>query len=101
MVKAIGYVRQSTLKQQSLATQKSLIIEIAKQYGWYNVTFYDDMRSGRNTKRSGYQNMVEMITSGKCKVFRCFSIGQLIFLSILKNSTFKFTRIVCICHGLR
>ena len=25
MVKAIGYVRQSTLKQQSLATQKSLI----------------------------------------------------------------------------
>ncbi|OFO54090.1 recombinase family protein [Nosocomiicoccus sp. HMSC059G07] len=40
MVKAIGYVRQSTLKQQSLATQKSLIIEIAKQYGWYNVTFY-------------------------------------------------------------
>ena len=56
MVETIGYVRQSTLKQQSLATQKSLIIETAKQYGLYNVIFYDDKRSGRNTKRSGYQN---------------------------------------------
>lgn len=39
MVKAIGYVRQSTLKQQSLATQKSLIMDTANQYGWSNVTF--------------------------------------------------------------
>ena len=42
MEKAIAYVRQSTLKQQSLATQKSLIIDTAKQHGWSNVTFYDD-----------------------------------------------------------
>ncbi|MBX8993207.1 recombinase family protein [Staphylococcus pettenkoferi] len=77
MVEVIGYVRQSTLKQQSLATQKSLIIETANQYGWYNVTFYDDKRSGRNTKRSGYQNMVEMITSGKCKVLCCYRLNRL------------------------
>lgn len=77
MVEAIGYVRQSTLKQQSLATQKSLIMNTAKQYGWSNVTFYDDKRSGRNTKRSGYQKMVEIITSGKCKVLCCYRLNRL------------------------
>ncbi|MDS3873714.1 cassette chromosome recombinase CcrA [Staphylococcus hominis] len=77
MEEAIAYVRQSTLKQQSLATQKSLIIETARQYGWYNVTFYDDKRSGRNTKRSGYQKMVEIITSGKCKVLCCYRLNRL------------------------
>ncbi len=77
MVEVIGYVRQSTLKQQSLATQKSFIMETAKQYGWYNVIFYDDKRSGRNTKRSGYQKMVETITSGKCKVLCCYRLNRL------------------------
>lgn len=77
MEEVIAYVRQSTLKQQSLATQKSLILNTAKQYGWPNVTFYDDKRSGRNTKRSGYQKMVEMITSGKCKVLCCYRLNRL------------------------
>lgn len=77
MEDAIAYVRQSTLKQQSLATQKSLIMDTAKQYGWSNVTFYDDKRSGRNTKRSGYQKMVEIITSGKCKVLCCYRLNRL------------------------
>lgn len=77
MVEAIGYVRQSTLKQQSLATQQSLILNTAKQYGWPNVTFYDDKKSGRHTKRSGYQKMVEMITSGKCKVLCCYRLNRL------------------------
>ena len=77
MEEVIAYVRQSTLKQQSLATQKSLILNTAKQYGWSNVTFYDDKRSGRNTKRSGYQKMVEMITSGKCKVLCCYRLNRL------------------------
>ena len=77
MEAVIAYVRQSTLKQQSLATQKSLILKTAEQYGWPNVTFYDDKRSGRNTKRSGYQKMVEMITSGKCKVLCCYRLNRL------------------------
>lgn len=77
MEEAVAYVRQSTLKQQSLATQKSLILNTVKQYGWPNVTFYDDKRSGRNTKRSGYQKMVEMITSGKCKVLCCYRLNRL------------------------
>ena len=77
MEEVIAYVRQSTLKQQSLATQKSLILKTAEQYGWPNVTFYDDKRSGRNTKRSGYQKMVEMITSGKCKVLCCYRLNRL------------------------
>ena len=77
MVEAIGYVRQSTLKQQSLATQKSLILDTAKQYGWSNVTFYDDKKTGRHTKRSGYQKMVEIITSGKCKVLCCYRLNRL------------------------
>ena len=77
MVEAIGYVRQSTLKQQSIATQKSLIMDTAKQYGWSNVTFYDDKRSGRHTKRSGYQKMIEAIRSGKCKVLCCYRLNRL------------------------
>ncbi len=77
MEEAIAYVRQSTLKQQSLATQKSLIMDTAKQYGWPNVTFYDDKKTGRHTKRSGYQKMVEMITSGKCKVLCCYRLNRL------------------------
>ena len=77
MEEVIAYVRQSTLKQQSLATQKSLIMDTAKQYGWSNVTFYDDKRSGRNTKRSGYKKIVEIITSGKCKVLCCYRLNRL------------------------
>lgn len=77
MEEVIAYVRQSTLKQQSLATQKSLIIDTAKQYGWSNVTFYNDKKTGRHTKRSGYQKMVEMITSGKCKVLCCYRLNRL------------------------
>ena len=77
MVEAIGYVRQSTLKQQSIATQKSLIMDTAKQYGWSNVTFYDDKKTGRHTKRSGYQKMVEAICSGKCKVLCCYRLNRL------------------------
>lgn len=77
MEEVIAYVRQSTLKQQSLATQKSLIMDTAKQYGWSHVTFYDDKKTGRHTKRSGYQKMVEMITSGKCKVLCCYRLNRL------------------------
>ena len=77
MEEVIAYVRQNTLKQQSLATQKSLILNTAKQYGWSNVTFYDDKKTGRHTKRSGYQRMVEMITSGKCKVLCCYRLNRL------------------------
>ena len=77
MVEVIGYVRQSTLKQQSLATQTSLIMETAKQYGWHNIEFYDDKKTGRNTKRSGYQKMVEMIISGECKVLCCYRLNRL------------------------
>ena len=77
MAKAIAYVRQSTLKQQSLATQKSLIIDTAKQHGWSNVTFYDDKKTGGHTKRSGYQKMVEVITSGECKVLCCYRLNRL------------------------
>lgn len=77
MEKAIAYVRQSTLKQQSLATQKPLIMETAKQYGWSNVTFYDDKKTGRHTKRSGYQKMVEVITSGECKILCCYRLNRL------------------------
>lgn len=96
MVEVIGYVRQSTLKQQSLATQKSLIIETARQYGWYNVTFYDDKRSGRYTKRSGYQRMVEAIRSGKCKVLCCYRLNR--FHRNLKNAIQLFE--ICKTHRI-
>ncbi len=42
MKQAIGYLRQSTLKQQSLAAQKQTIKALAEKHSIQHITFYSD-----------------------------------------------------------
>ncbi|WP_250881998.1 recombinase family protein, partial [Staphylococcus saprophyticus] len=72
MKQAIGYLRQSTTKQQSLAAQKQTIEALAKKYNIQYITFYSDKQSGRTDKRNGYQQITELIQQGQCDVLCCY-----------------------------
>ena len=47
MKQVIGYLRQSTMKQQSLAAQKQAIEAIAEKHHIQHINFYSDKQSGR------------------------------------------------------
>lgn len=61
MKQAIGYLRQSTLKQQSLSAQKQTIKALAEKHNIQHITFYSDKQSGRTDKRNGYQQVITLI----------------------------------------
>ena len=61
MKQAIGYLRQSTTKQQSLTAQKQTIEALAKKYNIQHIIFYSDKQSGRTDNRTGYQQVIERI----------------------------------------
>lgn len=77
MKQAIGYLRQSTLKQQSLSTQKQTIKALAEKHNIQHITFYSDKQSGRTDKRNGYQQITELIQQGKCDVLCCYRLNRL------------------------
>uniref|UniRef100_UPI001AEC107A recombinase family protein n=1 Tax=Staphylococcus sp. GDY8P155P TaxID=2804164 RepID=UPI001AEC107A len=77
MEEAIGYLRQSTLKQQSLAAQKQTIKALAKKHSIKQITFYSDKQSGRTDKRNGYQQIIELIQQGQCDVLCCYRLNRL------------------------
>ncbi|EHJ07403.1 cassette chromosome recombinase CcrA [Staphylococcus simiae] len=77
MTQAIGYLRQSTLKQQSLTTQKNMIELLAKKHHIQHITFFSDKQSGRNDDRSGYQQMIELIQKEQCNVLCCYRLNRL------------------------
>lgn len=77
MKQAIGYLRQSTLKQQSLAAQKQTIKALAKKHSIKQITFYSDKQSGRTDKRNGYQQITELIQQGQCDVLCCYRLNRL------------------------
>ena len=77
MKQAIGYLRQSTLKQQSLAAQKQTIKALAKKHSIKQITFYSDKQSGRTDKRNGYQQIIELIQQGQCDVLCCYRLNRL------------------------
>lgn len=77
MEEAIGYLRQSTLKQQSLAAQKQTIKALAKKHSIKQITFYSDKQSGRTDKRNGYQQITELIQQGQCDVLCCYRLNRL------------------------
>ena len=52
MKQVIGYLRQSTMKQQSLAAQKQAIEAIAENI-IFNISTFIDKQSGRKDNRSG------------------------------------------------
>lgn len=77
MKQAIGYLRQSTTKQQSLAAQKQTIEALAKKHNIPHITFYSDKQSGRTDKRNGYQQITELIQQGQCDVLCCYRLNRL------------------------
>ncbi|WP_204176915.1 recombinase family protein [Staphylococcus sp. GDX8P113P-1] len=77
MEEAIGYLRQSTLKQQSLSAQKQTIKALAEKHNIQHITFYSDKQSGRTDKRNGYQQITELIQQGQCDVLCCYRLNRL------------------------
>lgn len=77
MKQAIGYLRQSTTKQQSLAAQKQTIKALAEKHSIKQITFYSDKQSGRTDKRNGYQQITELIQQGQCDVLCCYRLNRL------------------------
>ena len=77
MKQAIGYLRQSTIKQQSLAAQKQTINALAEKHNIPHITFYSDKQSGRTDKRNGYQQITELIQQGQCDVLCCYRLNRL------------------------
>ena len=77
MKQAIGYLRQSTTKQQSLAAQKQTIETLAKKYNIQHITFYSDNQSGRTDNRTGYQQVIESIQQRQCDVLCCYRLNRL------------------------
>lgn len=77
MKQAIGYLRQSTLKQQSLAAQKQTIKALAEKHNIQHITFYSDKQSGRTDKRNGYQQITELIQQGQYDVLCCYRLNRL------------------------
>lgn len=77
MKQAIGYLRQSTTKQQSLAAQKQTIKALAEKHNIQHITFYSDKQSGRTDKRNGYQQITELIQQGQCDVLCCYRLNRL------------------------
>nr|AQW34586.1 recombinase RecA [Mammaliicoccus sciuri] len=77
MKQAIGYLRQSTTKQQSLGAQKQTIQTLAKKYNVQHITFYSDKQSGRTDNRTGYQQVIESIQQRQCDVLCCYRLNRL------------------------
>ncbi|PTF46816.1 cassette chromosome recombinase CcrA [Staphylococcus chromogenes] len=77
MKQAIGYLRQSTIKQQSLSAQKQKIKSLAEKHNIQNITFYSDKQSGRTDKRNGYQQIITLIQQGHCDVLCCYRLNRL------------------------
>ena len=53
MKQVIGYLRQSTMKQQSLAAQNKLHRSNSRKHHIQHINFYSDKQSGRKDNRSG------------------------------------------------
>ena len=77
MKQAIGYLRQSTTMQQSLAAQKQTIKALAEKHNIPHITFYNDKQSGRTDKRNGYQQITELIQQEQCDVLCCYRLNRL------------------------
>lgn len=77
MKQAMGYLRQSTTKQQSLSAQKQAIKTLAEKHNIQHITFYSDKQSGRTDKRNGYQQITELIQQGQYDVLCCYRLNRL------------------------
>lgn len=77
MKQVIGYLRQSTMKQQSLAAQKQAIEAITEKHHIQHINFYSDKQSGRKDNRSGYRQITQLIQQGQCDILCCYRLNRL------------------------
>ncbi|WP_457851209.1 cassette chromosome recombinase CcrA [Staphylococcus aureus] len=77
MKRAIGYLRQSTTKQQSLPAQKQAIELLAPKHNIQNIQYISDKQSGRTDNRTGYQQVTERIQQRQCDVLCCYRLNRL------------------------
>ncbi|MGV2991351.1 MULTISPECIES: cassette chromosome recombinase CcrA [Staphylococcus] len=104
MKQAIGYLRQSTTKQQSLSAQKQKIKSLAEKHNIQNITFYSDKQSGRTDKRNGYQQIITLIQQGHCDVLCCYRLNRLHrnlknALKLMKLCQKYHVHILSVCDG--
>ncbi|HDH0866338.1 TPA: recombinase family protein [Staphylococcus aureus] len=104
MKQAIGYLRQSTLKQQSLAAQKQTIKALAEKHNIQHITFYSDKQSGRTDNRNGYQQITELIQKRQCDVLCCYRLNRLHrnlknALELMKICQKHHVHILSVCDG--
>lgn len=104
MKQAIGYLRQSTLKQQSLAAQKQTINALAEKHNIQHITFYSDKQSGRTDNRTSYQQITELIQQGQCDVLCCYRLNRLHrnlknALKLMKICQNHHVHILSVCDG--
>ena len=77
MKRAIGYLRQSTTKQQSLRLKKQAIELLAPKHNIQNIQYISDKQSGRTDNRTGYQQVTERIQQRQCDVLCCYRLNRL------------------------
>ena len=64
-------------ESNSIANQKKLLLDYAKEHRFSNTKFYvDDGYSGTNFDRPGFQNMMEDITDGKVSTCICKDLSR-------------------------
>ncbi len=76
---AINYIRVSTLKQAdgiSLEAQSSLLKKYAELNGYDNVIEIQDILSGKNVNRPGFQEMMQLVEKKKVNAIFVYSLSR-------------------------
>ena len=77
MKQVIGYLRQSTMKQQSLCSTETSYRSNSRKHHIQHINFYSDKQSGRKDNRSGYRQMTQLIQQGQCDILCCYRLNRL------------------------
>ncbi|MEB7397235.1 cassette chromosome recombinase CcrA [Mammaliicoccus sciuri] len=104
MKRAIGYLRQSTTKQQSLPAQKQAIELLAPKHNIQHIQYISDKQSGRTDKRNGYLQITKLIQQEQYDVLCCYRLNRLHrnlknALDLMKLCQKHHVHILSVCDG--
>ena len=104
MKRAIGYLRQSTTKQQSLPAQKQAIELLAPKHNIQHILYISDKQSGRTDKRNGYLQITKLIQQEQYDVLCCYRLNRLHrnlknALELMKLCQKHHVHILSVCDG--
>lgn len=104
MKRAIGYIRQSTTKQQSLPAQKQAIELLAPKHNIQHILYISDKQSGRTDKRNGYLQITKLIQQEQYDVLCCYRLNRLHrnlknALELMKLCQKHHVHILSVCDG--